>query len=234
MTKKDFAYTGCENLEAMQEAAKYNDFLLGLVLRRVKSKDAKILDFGAGSGTYAKMLEKRGLTPDCLEPDKTLQSKLRRDGFKVLKSSDDLKPATYDVIYALNVFEHIEDDLAEMIRLRKALKKGGSLIVYVPAYNILFSSMDKQVGHLRRYRRRGLRQLTKAAGLEVKELFYYDPIGFLAALTYRFVGDDGVLTPTSVRLYDKYVFTLSKALHPVSRKLVGKNAMVVAKKPQAG
>ncbi|MGH7193102.1 MAG: methyltransferase domain-containing protein, partial [Candidatus Saccharimonadales bacterium] len=182
----------------------------------------------------AKMLKQHGITPDCLEPDKTLQAKLRRAGFKVLKGSQELKPETYDVIYALNVFEHIEDDLAEMIELRKALKKGGSLMVYVPAYEILFSSMDKQVGHLRRYRTRGLKRLVKAAGLEVKELFYYDPVGFLAAFTYRFVGDDGVLTPTSVRLYDKYVFTLSKALHPISRKLVGKNAMVVAEKPKTG
>lgn len=229
--KKNFAYTGCENLEAMQEAAKYNDFLLGLVTRRIKpGKDAKVLDFGAGSGTYAKMLKDKGVTPDCLEPDKTLQTKLRDEGFKVLEGAHQLEAEAYDVIYALNVFEHIDDDFAEMEKLSKALKKGGSLVIYVPAYKLLFSSMDRQVGHIRRYRRSRLKHLVRSVDLEVKELFYYDPIGFLAALTYRLIGKDGVLTPASVRLYDKYIFSLSKALHPVSKRLIGKNAVVVAEK----
>lgn len=231
MSKDNFAYTGCENLEAMQEAAKYNDFLLGLVTRRIRpGKDARVLDFGAGSGTYAKMLKKQGVTPDCLEPDRTLQAKLKNSGFNVLKGAHELESEAYDVIYALNVFEHIEDDFAEMENLYKALKKGGSLIIYVPAYKLLFSSMDEQVGHLRRYRRGRLKRLARSVDLEIKELYYYDPIGFLAALAYRFVGKDGVLTPTSVRLYDKYVFTLSKALHPISKRLIGKNAVVVAEK----
>ena len=231
MSKKTFVYTGCENLEAMLEAVNYNKFLIKIIMDQVGSKKSKkILDFGAGSGTYANMLKEQGITPDCLEPDKVLQAKLKDDGFKVLKSSAELKPNTYDVIYALNVFEHIEDDFAEMAKLRKALKKGGRLIIYVPAYQMLFSSMDKLVGHYRRYRTKRLRQLAESVGLNIKSLSYYEPIGFFASLVYRFTGGSGTLTPRSVRIYDTYAFPLSKVFHPLSKKLIGKNAVLVAEK----
>lgn len=231
MGKKTFVYSGCENLEAMTEAVNYNKFLIQLIMGRLTdSRDEKILDFGAGSGTYAKMLKQEGVTPDCLEPDSKLQAALEDEGFNVLKSTKELKPSSYDLIYALNVFEHIEDDFAEVEVLKTALKKGGVLLVYVPAYQILFSSMDKQVGHYRRYRIKRLKKMAETAGLNVRTLYYYDPIGFGAALVYRFIGGSGTLTPASVRLYDRYAFPVSKVLHPISRKIVGKNAILVAEK----
>jgi SAM-dependent methyltransferase len=229
--KKTFVYSGCENLEAMTEAVNYNQFLIQLITHRlVGKKSKKVLDFGAGSGTYAKMLKDEGIVPDCLEPDGKLQSTLENEGFRVFKSTKELKPNSYDMIYALNVFEHIEDDFAEIETLKQALKKGGKLLIYVPAYQILFSSMDRQVGHFRRYRTKRLKNMAKSAGLSIKALYYYDPIGFGAALVYRFVGGNGTLTPASVRLYDKYAFPVSKVFHPVSKKLVGKNAILVAEK----
>jgi SAM-dependent methyltransferase len=228
---KTFVYTGCENLEAMTEAVNYNRFLIGLILKQLKDKKSqKILDFGAGSGTYSKMFKEHKVKPDCLEPDKALQAELKSNGFKVFSSSNELKPNSYDLIYALNVFEHIEDDFAEMAKLHKALKKGGKLIIYVPAHQVLFSSMDRQVGHFRRYKTKRLKQLAQTVDLRVKELFYYDPIGFAAALVYRIIGGSGVLKPSSVRAYDKYIFPVSKMLHPVSKKLIGKNAVLVAEK----
>ncbi|HSX45844.1 MAG TPA: class I SAM-dependent methyltransferase [Candidatus Saccharimonadia bacterium] len=230
LSKKTFVYTGCENLEAMTEAVNYNNFLISLILRQLKKKNAKVLDFGAGSGTYAKMLKEHYVTPDCLEPDEALQGELKKAGFKVLKSNKELKPNTYDVIYALNVFEHIEDDFAEIAKLREALKKGGRLVIYVPAYQALFSSMDEQVGHYRRYRTKRLKQMAQQGGLKIRGLYYYDPLGFGAALVYKWVGGSGTLTPGSVRLYDRIAFPVSRAFHPLSKKLIGKNAVLVAEK----
>lgn len=233
MSNKTFVYTGCENLEAMTEAVNYNNFLISLIAEQFKGKKPakiKALDFGAGSGTYAKMLQEQGVTPDCLEPDKILQGELKKAGFKVLKGAKELKPNTYDIIYALNVFEHIEDDFAEIARLREALRKDGRLVIYVPAYQVLYSSMDKQVGHYRRYRTKRLKQMARQGGLKIRGLYYYDPLGFGAALVYKWIGGSGTLTPSSVRLYDRIAFPISRAFHPLSKKLIGKNAVLVAEK----
>ncbi|MEK7599576.1 MAG: class I SAM-dependent methyltransferase [Patescibacteria group bacterium] len=215
----------------MADADNYNNFLVELVASQLNGKGSgKVLDFGAGTGTYAKMLSKKGVKIDCLEPDASLQKALKKDGFNVLKGSNELKANTYDLIYSLNVFEHIEDDFAEVAKLQKALKKGGRLVIYVPAYQILFSSMDKQVGHFRRYRAKRLRMMAEHAGININRLAYYDPIGFFAAFAYRLFGGGGVLNPKSVRLYDKYAFPFSKTLHPVTKKFIGKNAILVAEK----
>ena len=231
MNKKTFVYSGRENLEAMTEAENYNKFLINIILQQVgDGKKKKVLDFGAGSGTYAKMLKKHGTTPDCLEPDAILQSTLAKSGFNVVAGSKDLKPNTYDLIYSLNVFEHIENDFEEIKKLQKALKKGGRLIVYVPAYQLLFSSMDKIVGHHRRYRTKRLKDMAASAGLTIKDVGYYDPIGFGAALAYRMIRGKGVLSPKSVKFYDKYAFPVSKLFHPISRKIIGKNAVLIAEK----
>lgn len=58
---------------------------------------------------------------------------------------------TYDVVCALDVVEHIEDDRRAVQWLTEHLKPGGYLIVTLPAYQWLFSDHDIAVGHYRRY-----------------------------------------------------------------------------------
>src|ERR1700741_1190910 len=123
LKKKTFAYTGCENLEVMTEAIKYNQYLIKNIMGCLPSKKARVLDFGAGSGTYADLLSEKGVTPDCLEPDQTLQKKLNSKGYKTVSSIDDIKPGTYDVIYALNVLEHVKNDQETIEKLAGLLKK---------------------------------------------------------------------------------------------------------------
>lgn len=225
-----FVYTGQENLEAMSYAHNYNDFLLHFIRRNITDK-SKILDFGAGSGTYADILKDEGIAVECLEPDEDQIDILKSKGYKVLKSSDQLKPNTYDVIYALNVLEHIEDDEKMIATLSKALKKKGKLIIYVPAFQVLFTSMDKKVGHYRRYKKDRLYSHATKASLKVRELYYCDPLGYCAALTFKYVGSkDGVVSPGSVKLYDKFIFPVSKAIQPLFKKFVGKNVVLIAEK----
>lgn len=234
----NFAYTGCDNLEVMARAVNYNTFLVDTVDRRLPADgaaaDLRVLDFGAGSGTYADMLAERGVIPECLEPDEELQHTLRSKGYKVVDydAADPSETGQYDLIYTFNVLEHIKDDQTTAEQLASLLRPGGTLVVYVPAMEILFSTMDVKVRHYRRYRRTQLNRILRNAGLEVTQSRYCDPIGFFATLAYKMFGSaDGAIDPRSIELYDRAVFPLSKALQPLTGRVFGKNVLVVATKP---
>lgn len=229
MAGTEFAYTGCDNLEVMADAVNYNRFLVDCIDKHVESSDVRVLDFGAGSGTYADMLADRHITPDCLEPDKALQTVLRSKGYNTVDLDGDVEP--YDVIYTLNVFEHIKNDQEAAEQLASLLRPGGRIVVYVPALDMLFTSMDVKVEHYRRYRRGQLERILANAGLEIVESRYCDPIGFFATLAYKLGGnDDGNINPRALKLYDRVFFPLSKALQAVTGRFFGKNVLVVATK----
>jgi 2-polyprenyl-3-methyl-5-hydroxy-6-metoxy-1,4-benzoquinol methylase len=179
------------------------------------------------------MLKQQGIQVECLEPDKTLQKKLRVKGYKVYTQVEDIRGKNFDVIYALNVFEHIKDDMNEAKRLAGLLKPGGSLVIYVPAFQALFTSMDELVGHFRRYRTAQLETLSKNAKLSIVTLKYCDPIGFLAAFAFKYLGNkNGVISSGSVKFYDSLLFPISRILEPVFSRSFGKNALLVAQKPR--
>ncbi|MBW9214093.1 class I SAM-dependent methyltransferase [Mumia sp. zg.B53] len=226
----DFVYTGSDNLEVMADAVNYNRFLLDSVIGQVPSPEASVLDFGAGAGTYADMMAERGIRPDVLEPDAGLQRLLTRKGHRVVDLAEgDVPAGGYDVVYTLNVLEHIKNDQEVCEQLAELLKSGGRLVVYVPAFDVLFTAMDEKVGHYRRYRRRQLERILSNAGLEIVESRYCDPAGFFATLAYRFAGSSGgSISPLGLKAYDRLVFPMSRALQRVTGRVFGKNVLVVA------
>lgn len=227
MTGESFAYTGCDNLEVMTEAVNYNRFLTDSVLERLPAQGGAVLDFGAGQGTYADMLAERGTRPDCLEPDPTLTGILTGKGYHVVDYT--AAEPTYDLIYSLNVLEHIKNDQEAIEQLAGWLRPGGRLVLYVPALELLFTSMDTKVGHYRRYRRAHLNRLVRNAGLRIESSRYCDPIGVFATLAFKVFGNDnGTISPAGLKLYDRVIFPLSRALHALTGRLFGKNLLLVA------
>ena len=65
----------------------------------------------------------------------------------------------FDAIVAVNVIEHIRDDHALVRRLAALLKPGGKLVIYVPACPFAYGSLDRALGHYRRYTPQSLRTL---------------------------------------------------------------------------
>jgi len=104
--------------------------------------------------------------------------------------------------------------------------------VYVPAFQILYSQMDRHVGHFRRYRRKPLVNLLQTVGFDVSKAYYVDSLGFLATLVYKVVGDrSGSVNSRSVAFYDSIIFPLSRIVDFLAVGSFGKNLAVVATKP---
>jgi SAM-dependent methyltransferase len=223
-------YTGIANLEVMREAENYNRFLVDLVLSNARPND-QIVDFGAGAGTFAIPVAAAGHSIVCVEPDATLSAYLSAIGMRVLEDLGQVGDASVDYVYSLNVLEHIADD-ASIVRLwHRKLRRGGRLLVYVPAFSVLFSSMDRKVGHFRRYRASLLNNMLRAAGFAIQTSRYVDSLGFLATLVYKaFDKGSGDINVGMLKLYDRTVFPVSRLLDGIFEGLGGKNVYVVATK----
>jgi SAM-dependent methyltransferase len=231
------AYNGVDNLEVMEVAERYCRYLTSTVTSVTTSGAApNIVDFGAGTGTIARRLASEGYRVRCVELDSTLAARLRDDGFETAPSLDTFTAsAPADVVYSMNVLEHIEDDTLALSNVFGAIRPGGSLVLYVPAMPILFSAMDKKVGHLRRYKRRQLSDLATRVGFEVQRTEYVDSLGFFATLAYKMIGSkDGDISTRSVAFYDRFGFPVSRALDRVTCRLFGKNLVLYACRPMAG
>ncbi|NDK40045.1 class I SAM-dependent methyltransferase [Pseudoxanthomonas gei] len=225
-------YSGTDNLEVMAEAVNYNDFLSERVLR-LASGTKNILDFGAGIGTFAQRLRDSGFSVLCLEPDAAQAAKLRSDGMLVCESMASVPAGSVDYIYTLNVLEHIDDDGEALAQIAAALRPGGRLLVYVPAFQVLYSGMDRKVGHVRRYRRLELQSKVAAAGFTGIKARYVDSIGFFAALAYRAMerGEgDGGINLRALKFYDRFIFPLSRVTDHLFGLLFGKNVILTSRK----
>ncbi|GAA4411456.1 class I SAM-dependent methyltransferase [Quisquiliibacterium transsilvanicum] len=224
----DSPYSGRDNLDAMRSAVRYNRFLEQLVARHAPPGNGPVLDFGAGLGDFALALKRRGLDVSCLEVDASLAARAQAGGLHTVMAIDEISPQSLHYAYSLNVLEHIEDDRAALTGLRTRLQSGARVLVYVPAFQVLYSEMDRLVGHHRRYTRRSLEAALSGAGFRVEFSRYVDTLGFAASLLYRAISGSGTLTADSIARYDRLVFPLSRMLDSLTDRWIGKNVYAVA------
>jgi len=224
------AYTGTENLEVMKEAVNYNRMLVDVVKTHAR-RGERVLDFGAGVGTFALPMQRDGYAVECVELDDAQRATLAAQGLTVHRTLEGIRDGSVDFVYTLNVLEHIDDDVGALRDIGRTLRDDGRLLVYVPAFPVLFTRMDQRVGHLRRYRRHDLRAKVDAAGFDVLRNDYVDSLGFLATLVYRMTGSrSGAIDRGALRAYDRYVFPMSRRLDLALRHVIGKNLLLIARK----
>jgi len=204
----------------------------GLKFETGSKADSRMLEFGAGTGSLAEIWRNRyDTSPICFEIDPSLAAMLRSKGFECIDSLDSVQQKV-DCVYTSNVLEHIENDLEALQSIRKTIKPGGRLAIYVPALPMLFSDLDRKVGHFRRYKKKELITKVQAAGFTVEKCFYSDSIGVLASFALILVGfrnKAGLGSKQSMVLYDQLIYPISKTLDAIGfRKIIGKNLFLFA------
>ena len=73
----------------------------------------------------------------------------------------------WDVVFLLDVLEHLQDDKIVLREIRKVLRPGGLLFVTVPALKFFWSYNDEIALHQRRYSRKDLQGLAESSGLRL-------------------------------------------------------------------
>lgn len=228
------AYSGTGVLEVLTGAHNYRHFLTQLIDDVARtSTSRRILDFGAGIGTYAREARSLGYSVLCVELDERQRAQLEAEGFDTAASLGTVADRSFEAVYTLNVLEHIDDDVGTLRDLFRVSAPGGHLLVYVPAFEMLFSELDTKVGHHRRYVRKQLVERVERAGYVVDRCEYADSLGFLTTLAYRMsgLGLGAVMQPRSIALYDRWLFPVSRRLDRVCRRAFGKNIVLFAHRP---
>lgn len=226
-------YNGLKELLSLEEhMPNYNSYIMSLCSELVENKN-QVVDFGAGIGTLSMIYrEKYKCEPICIEIDGTNKKILKQKGFQVFDEIDDIS-GSIDFVFSSNVLEHIEDDIAVLKAIRNKLSDNGELYLYLPAHMILMSRIDEVVGHYRRYSKKNILSKLKSSGFDVTRIHYADSLGFFASLVVKVFGynaTNGLGSPASLRIYDKYILPISKFIDCMGGKyLIGKNIVICAK-----
>jgi SAM-dependent methyltransferase len=140
---------------------------------------ARILEAGAGSGGNMAMLRGHG-DVSAFEMDEEAARYCTADtgvacALGTLPAANPFEGrARFDLVVALDVLEHIEQDVESLRSLGACLAPGGRLLLTVPAYPWLYSGHDLIHHHRRRYTRRSLQRVVAAAGLRVHRAGYFN------------------------------------------------------------
>ena len=92
---------------------------------------------------------------------------------------EELAGESFSTIVCLNVLEHVQDDLASLRTMRQLLEPNGRLVLLVPALPALFSSLDTELGHFRRYTPEALKAVYADSGLRLLHMEYFNLVGIL-------------------------------------------------------
>jgi SAM-dependent methyltransferase len=150
-----------------------------VVLRRLVAdlRPGVALDVGAAGGGNTRVLRDLGWHAVALEYSETGAQVARRRGLPTTRGDAlalPLRSGSVDLVMALDVLEHLDDDATAARELARVLRPGGRALVAVPADPLLWSDHDVAIGHHRRYVRGSLDAVLRSAGLLVDEMWSWN------------------------------------------------------------
>jgi SAM-dependent methyltransferase len=171
--------------ELMSAAHRYFEWQARLILPELGSR---VLEVGCGTGNFTQhLLDREAVIAVDIEPACIERLRMRFPGRANLTAAVESPEresfatlARYrpECCVCLNVLEHVEDDALALRAMASVLPRGGAIVLLVPAFPALYGSIDRNLGHYRRYTRASLRRIAAAANLNVMKMRYMNAIGF--------------------------------------------------------
>lgn len=199
-------------LESMTSARGFNRWMFSRFRPWIGDR---VLDAGCGIGSLTElMLDRRQLVaidadPAYVQRLSTRFGHLENLAVRQVDLADQqalaaLADYRFDTVVSSNVLEHIERDQQVAASLAGLLEPGGRMVVLVPGMPSLFSDLDRELGHYRRYRPQDLRALLENAGLEVSHEEQFNRFGLLGWFFNKATGRTSV-APWQMRIYSLFL-----------------------------
>jgi len=223
---------GHASLDAMSEAPKFNRWMAETI---APFAGRRVLEIGAGMGNMTRQICPRrdlyiATDLDPLHIEQLHATFRHRPKVHVhaldAAAPEDFRPfeGMVDTVVCLNVLEHIEDDRGALERILTLLQPGGRLILLVPNGPDAYGSIDKAIGHFRRYTQPGLRALTESTGYEFEQMLEFNRVSRPGWIFTGQVLKATSLSPASMRIFDRFVWLWRK----IDRKLPWEPTSIIA------
>ncbi len=176
-----------------------------------------VLELGAGIGNLAGRLMARRVRYVAAEKDPlylhALGNRFLRTPNVDVRKLDPGSPEQFvnigepfDTVLCVNILEYMEEPAAVLESARKVMKPDGALIVLVPQGETLYGSIDRTLGHRRRFDREALGKLLEAQGFQVRQFVDINKIGTPAWWLYGHVLRQRRINKVTLKIFDKTVW----------------------------
>lgn len=204
----------------------------------------RILDVGCGTGANLAAFRRYGSAIGIDFSQEALALCGRREVDAVCMAQVEKLPFPdhiFDVITALDLLEHTDDDLVALREMQRVCKPGGLLIIIVPAYGFLWSEHDEALKHRRRYTAHELRNKISVTGFDLRRSTYFITALFWPILAWRIyqgLFQNNSVPRTSMHILPPWLNSLLVRLLDVERWCLrgmnlpfGVSAVALARKP---
>lgn len=226
------------DLEIMARAKNYR----GWMYRRIEPFiGRRVLEVGAGIGNFTELLLDRELVVPtdisrvCLDrlaerlgPRLSAAPQLLDLGHP--SGDDDWAAYRFDTIICMNVLEHVEDDARALSFMHATLAPAGRAVILVPAFMSLHGTIDRAIGHHRRYTRRTLLPPMEAAGFRVERAFYMNVIGMAGWFWNNRIRRIEEEDSSQIGLFDDYIAPWAERLERLVPPPFGLSLIAVGRK----
>jgi SAM-dependent methyltransferase len=163
-------------------AAKFD--LLAAMVRSFEAR--RIVDVGAGSGVFARLLLERTNCEEatCVDPAYEREYDENING-KVLRFRRGYEGREFDLVLLMDVLEHVDDDIGLLRKVAELVGPDTPVFITVPAFNFLWSAHDTFLEHRRRYTAATLARTMTGAAVKVDQIRYFYAMIFPLVMLIR-------------------------------------------------
>lgn len=116
----------------------------------------------------------------------------------------------FDTCFAINVLEHVENDVQALRNVYQILKKNGRFIFLVPAHKRLYNSIDKTLGHYRRYSRDEIKTKVAKTKFNLVGMFYFNSLALIGWFFTGTILRRPLISEGAISLFDKLIYIKQK------------------------
>lgn len=197
----------------LENARNYNRWIAETMLESVAPP---VIEIGAGTGNISELLASHHplhVTEGDPELVRHLERKFEGRAHTGLEVSQyDLSDAAPERLkgrfasaVAVNVLEHIADDVGALRNIRDLLLPGGRAVLLVPARQAAYTRLDKLLGHYRRYEKDELEEKLRMAGYQVERIRFFNIVGLASWVVRDRLTRSSLLKPYQVSLFEGLV-----------------------------